>query len=67
MSTAGSWRTGYPTAGHVVEVWHGNAVLLGYFDGKDWRTVDGAPLSEISHWREKDTTRRVAVRRMFPQ
>lgn len=47
------WRNDKPTVGAVVEVWYSNQVILATWDGKEWKTVDGAPLWGISHWRKK--------------
>lgn len=47
------WRSGHPTPGIVVEVWHGVCVILATWTGKQWQTVDGAPLPDVTHWRER--------------
>ncbi len=47
------WKTEQPPVNHVVEVWYYNAIILAVWDGKRWKTVDGALIDGISHWREK--------------
>ncbi len=45
--------TGMPRPGHVVEVWHLVTWILAVWDGKHWKTTDGAQLDSITHWRER--------------
>jgi hypothetical protein len=49
----GGWRTDAAPVGQVVEVWYVNTVILAMFDGQGWRTVDGARLLLVSHWRKR--------------
>lgn len=48
------WHTGKPDAtNHTYEVWHLNCIILAYHDGHMWRTMEGAPLPEVTHYRER--------------
>lgn len=47
------WSTGLPPAGHVVEVWYWNAIILATWDGARWKTLDGQAIDGVTHWRER--------------
>lgn len=48
-----AWNTCQPPTGVVVEVyyWGVQQWIDAYWDGHQWRTTEGAPLSEVTHWR----------------
>jgi len=47
------WREGVPPINQVVEVWFRVAIILAVWTGQVWRSVDGAALAEVTHWRPR--------------
>ncbi len=47
------WRHDTPPANTVVEVWWQVTVILAYWTGTQWRTVDGSLLDAGLYWRTK--------------
>ena len=52
-----AWHTEKPELNRVVEVWNRDHIELATWDGETWRALSGAlsgaPLVEITHWRER--------------
>ena len=49
------WRTDTPPTNKPVEVWYWNAVMLAYYDGKVWRTLDSRlELGGVTQWRPRN-------------
>ena len=46
-----AWRTDAPPVSVVLEVWYYTSVILAVYDGRTWHTTEGAPLTDITHWR----------------
>lgn len=54
MIAGGRWRNDNPPIDTPVEVWCVNTIILAYFDGAAFHTLDGGALPGITHWRKRN-------------
>lgn len=45
------WQKDTPPRDRVVEVWNVNSIILAVWDGRSWKTTEGAPLMGVVYWR----------------
>ena len=53
MIDGGRWRNDAPPINTPVEIWYWNTIILAYYDGKEYRTMEGTEIVGVTHWRKR--------------